>query len=384
MFTGKTIFLAVIFCLAMEGCAGLRLSRVLKPSGQDWIMYGGTSGRMNNAPGSVQPPLERVWQYSAQGGLSGSPLVRDSVMIVGTLKGELQAVNLTNGKRLGYKMFESAIVGTPVLNGSSVIVTLAGKTETLFSYDLWNGRREWFFPAGPIESSPLLVEDNIYVTTLSGLVYCVDKRTGEEQWKFKTGKDEETEPIRSSPASDGIIVAFGSDAGILFAVDRSKGILRWSVETGASVFATPIIVSGIVVVGNVNGTVHAVDASTGKVVWKVETGSRIYGPASASESAVFIGSADGVLRALDIRSGAEIWKFAAKSVINSAPLVAGRLLYVGALDRTLYCLDSETGNELWQFVAEGRIKVSPVLWGDILLVTSEDKYVTALRPRGSL
>lgn len=376
--------LVLMICLAFGGCAGLRLNRALKPSDRDWTMYGGGPNRLNRAPGSVQPPLEKIWQYSAQGGLLGSPLVRDSVMIVGTLNGELQAVNLTNGKRLGYKIFESALVGTPVLDGTSVIVTLAGKTETLFSYDLWDGRRSWFFPAGPIESSPLLVEGNIYVTTLSGIVYCVDKRTGDEKWKFETAREEERQPIRSSPASDGIIITFGSDSGILYAVDRAKGILRWSVETGASIFATPVIVSGIVIVGNLHGTVFGVDASTGTIAWKIETGSRVFGPASADESVAFIGSADGVLHALDIRSGTEKWKFVAKSVINSAPLVAGALLYVGSLDRTLYCLDSGTGSELWRFAVDGRIKVPPVLWGDILLVTSEDRYITALRPRGSL
>jgi len=384
MKAGRIPASALILCLSLAGCAGLRIDRVLKPSDRDWIMYGGAPERMNAARGSVQPPLEEIWQYSAQGGLLGSPIVRDSVMILGTLHGELQAVNLANGKRLGYKILESAIVGTPVLDGSSVIVTLAGKNETLISYDLRDGRRTWFFPAGSIESSPLLVQNSVYITTLAGIVYCVDRRTGDELWKFETANEEEREPIRSSPASDGKILAFGSDAGVLFALDPSNGVLRWSVETGASIFATPIIASGVVVVGNLNGTIHGVEASSGKVLWKAETGSRIYGSASASQSIVFIGSADGVLRSLDARSGQELWSFSAKSVINSAPLVAGPFLYLGALDRTLYCLDSGTGKEIWRFAAEGRIKVSPVLWGDILLVTSEDKYITALRPHGSL
>ena len=110
----------------------------------------------------------------------------------------------------------------------------------------------------------------------------------------------------------------------------------------------------------------------------------MFGSASANRTTVFVGTADGVLRALDIRSGKELWNFTAKSIINSAPLVAGSLLYAGALDRTLYCLDSETGKELWRYTAEGRIKVPPVLWGDVLLITSEDKYVTALRPQKPL
>jgi outer membrane protein assembly factor BamB len=375
--------LAFAVGLVMAGCAGLRIDRVLKPSDRDWVMYGGTVDRANNARGSVQPPLEEVWQYNSQGGILGSPIVRDSVIILGTLSGELQAVNFADGKRLGYKIMGSAIVGTPVLDGGQVIVTLSGKTETLLSYDLREGRRNWSFPAGPVETSPLVIGNNIYVATLAGVMHCVDKRTGEQLWKFETAAEEEREPVRSSPAADGTVVTFGTDAGMLFGVDQSNGVLRWKVETGASIFATPVIISGVVVVGNLNGTVHGVDAQTGNVLWKVETGSKVYGAASASQAGVFVGTSDGVLHALDVRSGKELWSFSAKSVINSAPLVAGSVLFLGAMDRTLYCLDVGTGRELWRFAAEGRIKVTPVLWGDILLVTSEDKYITALRPQES-
>ena len=378
----RTFALAV--CVAGAGCSGLRIDRVLKSADHDWVMYGGGPERLNVAPGTVQPPLDEIWQYNAQGGLLGSPLVRDSVMILGTLHGELQAVNLANGKRLGYKILESAIVGTPALNGNYVIVTMAGKLETLISFDLREGKRAWFFPAGAIESSPLIVGNNIFVTTLAGILYCVDKRNGEEVWKFDSVEEEKRVPIRSSPASDGRIVTFGSDDGVIFGIDASNGILRWAVQTGASIFGTPVVVSGIVIVGNIRGTIYAVDVSDGKILWKTDTGSRVFGSASANRTTVFVGTADGVLRALDIRSGKELWNFTAKSIINSAPLVAGSLLYAGALDRTLYCLDSETGKELWRYTAEGRIKVPPVLWGDVLLITSEDKYVTALRPQKPL
>ncbi len=363
----------------VAGCAGLRLDRVLKSGPDDWTMYGGVPGRMNHARGTLRPPLEEVWQYSAQGGLLGTPLVRDSVMILGTLNGELQAVNLANGKRLGHKILESAVAGTPVLDGRYVFVTIAAKTESFFAYDMIDGQRAWVFSAGPIETSPLLLDNHLIVTTLNGIVFCVDKVTGDEVWKYVTGEGDHQRPIRSSPASDGSVVAFGSDAGTVFALDRKDGTLKWSVQTSASVFATPVIVSNMVVVGNLKGTVYGFDAASGDIRWTFETGSRVYGAAAAASSVTFLGSADGVLHALDVHTGKRLWSFSARSVINSAPLIAGSLLYFGSLDRTLYCLEAATGKETWRYEAEGRIKVPPVLWGNLLLVTSEDKYITALR-----
>jgi outer membrane protein assembly factor BamB len=374
------LFLSVALIGGLWGCSGIRIRRPITKSPADWVMYGGAPERANYVLHTIHPPLKELWEYNALAGISTTPLVRDSMMLIGTLNGELQAVNLATGDRIGYVVLASAIAGTPVWDGIHVYVPSAAGKQTLVRITLENGKREWVMNYGPIESSPLLFGELLYVTTLDGILYCINKVDGMEVWKFETREQNVRKPIRSSPASDGAVIVFGSDDGFIYAVERAGGTLRWKYETGASVFATPIIVRDKCIVGSLDGTVYAIDLHTGNLVWKHDTGSKIYGAAAADDARVYVGSADGKLHALMIDSGAPAWTYEAQSVIDCAPLVAGDVLYMGSLDRTLYALRASTGEELWHFDAPGRIRVPPVIWGTTLLLTSEDKYVLALTP----
>lgn len=382
MKTFPTLRAAAVMLFLVAGCSGIRIKDGMFPRPDDWVMYGGDPSRTNVKQTTVQLPLHQVWQYNAQGGVSGTPLIRDSVVIIGTLHGEIQAANVGNGRRLGYKVVEGAIVGTPVLDGSRVIFAMSTPKESVAAINLERGDRVWTFAAGPVESAPLLYDNWVYVTTLEGSLICIDKFTGEGVWTFTP--EEKDRSVRSSPATDGAVIVFGSDNGFVYGVDRQSGRMLWKTDIASSVFASPIIIGDLVIVGTVKGALVGLEKASGSLRWSYETGSRIYSAAAGTQSVVYAGSANGVLHALDVETGTLRWKFEAGSVIASAPLVTSGLIFIGSLDKKLYALDAATGRERWQFEAEGRIRVSPVLYGDFLLVTSEDKYVTALRPEPGL
>jgi outer membrane protein assembly factor BamB len=366
--------------LTLSSCSRLQVERTFRPHQQDWTLMGGSPTRANVTTASLTPPLEEVWEYNALAGISASPLVRDSVVIIATLNGEVQAVNFVNGKRLGYVVLESSIAGTPVLDNSAVIIPLAGGGETLISLSLRTSEHLWKARIGPIESSLLVYGEFVYATTLEGRVYCLRKNDGTVVWKFSSGTDERRKPIRSSPTTDGQTIFFGCDDGFLYAVERTSGTLRWKFDAGASVFASPIVANDAVLFGTLGGKFFCLDTANGTLRWTFDTASPIYGMAAVNDQAVFVGASNGVCYALDVPSGTKLWQFSTRSVVNSPPLVAGNLLYWGSMDRTLYVLDTRTGRELWKYTARGRIRVPPVIWGTFLLVTSEDKFVVALRP----
>ncbi|MCX6133266.1 MAG: PQQ-binding-like beta-propeller repeat protein [Ignavibacteriales bacterium] len=372
---------ACVSLLLIVGCAsGIRLQRNLAARPYDWVTYGGAAGRTNQSQSVVTPPLKPVWEYDAVAGIAGTPLVKDSVVIVGTMKGELHAIRMSDGESYGFTPLESAVMGTPVLDGNYVYVASAHGKETLTCLFLKDGKRQWGMQHGGIETSPLMIGEFLYVTTLDGTLLSVKKADGVEFWKFETGAKEQRKPIRSSPASDGELIVFGSDDGAIYAVERLTGRLRWKYQTGASVFATPILQEETCLVGSLDSVLYAIDARTGTPRWKYHAGSRLYAAASASQNLVFVGGSDGTIAAVRLDSGREVWKFETKSIVNSAPLIAGNILYVGSMDRVLYALRVETGEKVWEYAVEGRIKVSPVIWGDMLLLTYEDRYITAMRP----
>jgi eukaryotic-like serine/threonine-protein kinase len=371
--------LFVVFILLASGCAGIRIQRHLAQKSYDWVTYGGTVSRTNESFSTVMPPLKPIWEYDALAGISGTPLVRDSVILVGTLRGELHAINIVTGDRMGYAVMESAVSGTPVWDEGNVYVTCALGTETLFCMSLQDAKRIWSGKYGPIETSPLVVGEFLYVVTLDGTLQCLKKVDGVEFWKYEFADKDMRKPVRSSPASDGEVIVFGSDGGGIYAVERLTGKLRWKYQATASIFATPVLSNGVCVVGAIDGVLYALNTRTGELRWKYETGTRIFAPAAATQKQIFIGTADGKVTALDLESGKKLWNFSCRSVVSCAPLVAGDILYVGSQDRNLYALRVATGEKIWQYEAPGRIKVSPVIWGDMMLLTYEDRYVAALK-----
>lgn len=374
----KISLLSVLLC----SCEGLQIERSMKTGPTDWGTFGGLPTRTNQSAYSADPPLHEVWQYEAGSGISATPLVQNTILVICTLKGELHAVDVQTGKRFGYVVLEGAVTGTPVWNRTSLYVPISTEKGMVESIDLTNGSINWISRLGQCESSLLLDGRNLYVTSLNGALYCLNSVNGDERWKFETGENDDRKPVRSSPALVGDVVVFGCDDGIVYAVDRTKGIIQWKYKTGQSIFASPIITSGRVIVGSLDGSLYCLAVTTGEQLWSFNTHSVIFGAASSNDSLAFVGTADGYCYALDVRSGSLVWKFETKSVVNAAPLVSQDLLYVGSLDKNLYVLNVRTGQEVWHFEAPGRIKVSPVLWNGMLLVTSEDNVITALRSKG--
>lgn len=356
-------------------CTGLRLQRPVKIDEGDWTVFGGNPQRTNQSVAVVAPPLELAWEYDASAGFgSGSPVAAESLIFVGTLQGEIHAIHAKTGNRVGVLSVESAVNGAPLIDGISLVAGSSIGDQTLVSYDYREGIVRWSRSLGGIESSPLRFGNKLFVTTLSGYLYCLEKSDGSEIWRFET-----KQPIRSSPATDGKLVVFGCDDGNLYAVDIETGKLSWKFKASRSVFATPSIYRGTVFFGSVGNAFYAVRINDGSLVWKYDAGGKIYATPAFYEDLVFFGATDGVLTALKIADGSPVWRFKARSIINSSPVVSGQIVYVGSLDKHVYGLNALTGDLLWKYELQGRVKTSPVVWRNYLIVAAEDRSVFAFQ-----
>jgi outer membrane protein assembly factor BamB len=371
----KIFHLVILLFFLATGCAPLRLQRQIKVHEDDWTVFGGDTQHTNRSSLVLSPPLEVAWEYDASAGFgSGSPVAADSFVFIGTLAGEVHLVNIRTGQRVGVLNVGSAVQGAPLIDGIRVVAASASGDHTLISYDYREGVVRWERDLGGIESSPLRFGYRLFVTTLDGVLYCLDKAGGAEIWRF-----EAKHPIRSSPATDGKAVVFGCDDGKLYAVDLETGKLMWEFRTGRSIFAAPSIYRGCVFFGSMDKTFYSLDLRDGKLVWKYVAGGKIYGTSAFSEDLVMFGATDGIFYALRVDDGSVAWRFFGTSIINSSPVVSGSYVYFGSLDKKLYALDSFSGALKWEYDVKGRIKTSPIVWHKYLIVAVEDKSVFAFR-----
>jgi outer membrane protein assembly factor BamB len=225
---------------------------------------------------------------------------------------------------------------------------------------------QWTFKAaGPILTSPAVLDGVIYVGSMSGHLYAVDQRTGKEKWNFKSRM-----PIASSPAIADGTVYFVSSAGSLAAIDATNGQPKW-------VFAAEY--ERKFEAKNLHGYPSA--AQTIPDAWDVFTSS----PAVV-DGKVYFGSGDGNVYAVDARSGVLQWKFATKNVVHASPAVAGGMVYVGSFDGMFYALDAETGQQKWMFAGgqddavhnQVGFQSSPAVVDGTVYVGCRDAHVYAL------
>jgi outer membrane protein assembly factor BamB len=240
-----------------------------------------------------------------------------------------------------------------------------------------SGNVKWMFKAaGPIVTSPAVADGVVYIGSLSGHLYAVDKETGKEKWNFKSRM-----PIASSPAVAGGLLYFVSSTGSLAAIDVATGTPKWvfaaeyerkfeaknlhgyppatqTIPDAWDIFtSSPAVVDGKVYFGSGDGNVYAVDALKGVVIWKFPTKDVVHASPAVANNTVYIGSWDSFLYAIDAETGQERWSFKSGEdpVIHnqvgfqSSPAVVGGTVYVGCRDAHVYAIDAATGRRKWDY-----------------------------------
>ncbi|MCZ8102349.1 MAG: PQQ-binding-like beta-propeller repeat protein [Burkholderiales bacterium] len=150
-------------------------------------------------------------------------------------------------------------------------------------------RPAWIFQTevrDSLETSPIVVNGIMYVTTSFNHVYALDARTGEELWHFKHKMGPITVyccgPNNRGVAVSGDMVYMATLDAKLLGLDAKTGKLVWETqiadpELGYSETMAPTAVDGKILIGTnggeygIRGFVKAFDAKTGKLLWTFNT-----------------------------------------------------------------------------------------------------------------
>jgi alcohol dehydrogenase (cytochrome c) len=136
------------------------------------------------------------------------------------------------------------------------------------------------------ETTPIVVDGVMYVTTAFNHVYALNAKTGEQYWHYKHKMGPITTyccgPNNRGVAVYGDKVYMGTLDAKLVALDAKTGSLLWETqiadpEKGYSETMAPTAVDGKILIGTnggeygIRGFVKAYDAETGKLVWTFHT-----------------------------------------------------------------------------------------------------------------
>ena len=136
------------------------------------------------------------------------------------------------------------------------------------------------------QTTPLLVDNVLYVTGFNGTAWAVDARSGRQIWAYRRNMPDDFRgccgPNNRGFAVHGDKLFLGTGDAHLVALDMKTGDVVWDVELadykkGYSATVAPIVVKDKVILGiagaefGIRGFIDAYDVNTGKRAWRFHT-----------------------------------------------------------------------------------------------------------------
>ena len=333
-------------------------------------MYGKTPERRFFDSSSFTFPLEPAWEYDASAGFAQSPMsIVGTTLLIGTLQGELHAVDLETGERIGYLKTHSPVQAAPAYFKNLLIIGLESNKENLIAYKTEIGEDIWIRDLGGVVASPLVWNDQLIAGGVDGKFVCYDQY-GIELWSVDTKSE-----IRSSPALANGIAYCATTNGEVFAVNAADGKEIWKAKTNTAVYAGVTVADSTVIVASRDSSIYFFNGRSGSLQRKINIRNKIMATPSVFNGIVYISSLEGTVSALKIETGELLWTFKAQSVVNTTPFVTPSAIFVASLDKNIYALHPADGSVLWKKELESRIKTTPMVWKNMLLVAAEDRTV---------
>jgi len=369
--------------LLMPGCQTIQFEQPKVLSDSDWLVDGQNQARSRSYDEPVVPPLEMVWEYSANAAFGpGSPLLLDNRILVGTRKGEIHTVELESGRGRGFKRMGDVIEGTPVISEGFMYVPTAWGKRVLIAFDLKKGVSKWRLTGIPFSTSLVVFDDVVVGVDVEGNVRAHLKSDGSQKWSLSLGENQSAKASPLLVGEDRMFVA--TDMGMGHMIDLSTESILWSLNLGAPVYNAPASSGENIFVSTTRGHLMKIDATTGELLWTIVADNTMVrmGPPAVDGTSVFVGGTDGRFRSVDSSTGAIRWDVQLPDVVSSAPLVSGGYVFVGTLGEELYGFEADTGNIVWKTETEGRIKSAMAVADGGLIVLSEPRWVTYYKPAG--
>jgi len=270
-----------------------------------------------------------IWKFPVNGGVISKPLVAEGQLLFGSEDGNLYSLQPTTGRKNWEFTTGGPIRSSPKYSEGHVF--FGSDDRSLYALSVAANRKDWTIQTeGPIRSTPFLGSDLLYFGCESNEFVCADFR-GQVKWRFWTKR-----PVTSSPIVAEGIVYFTSLDGIFYALDAKSGWVVWRFRMGKGSISSPSISNDYVFVGSADGYIYCIERASAREIWRFKTDHQVSGSPLVYKDAIYCGSADGNFYCIDIKSGRQRWKYTTSGPITGTPTALNDVIYIGSADHNMY------------------------------------------------
>lgn len=243
------------------------------PTARDGRVY--TMNRDNRAWALDAATGAEVWTHEVFGETgsilaSASPAANAEIVVMPYTNGDVYALRANNGRPLWSDSLTRTgegdtlssindIAGRPVIDGFSVYaISHAGR---MVAIDTRSGERLWTRNIAGVQT-PVVAGQYLFVVSLDGVLYAIDKPTGRIAWDTYLGRWEDEQDREDTVAWSGPLLAQGhlillSTDGRMVSVNAANGAVEQTsfLDTGSIV--APITANGMLFILNDDGELTA-------------------------------------------------------------------------------------------------------------------------------
>lgn len=320
-----------------------------------------------------------------------TPAVSNQRIYTVDARGNLTAMDASNGRELWKTRAKARITGGPGLGSETVL--LGTDQGEVIAYAAGNGKELWRSTvSSEILSPPQRSGDTVVVRTLDGKLFGINAANGNRTWIYDRSVPSLTLRGTSRPVIEDDVVIGGFDGGRLVSLDLNSGRVQWETRVAVSqgrseleqmvdIDSEPIIVDGVIYAVSFQGQLSALELESGRLLWSRELSS--YAGFSVDADNVYVSDDNSHIHAYDRYSGSQLWtqdKLRFREVTGPADI--GDYLVVGDLEGYLHWLNKEDGSfAARNRVSKKRIIAKPVVVGKIVYVYATDGTLAAYTHR---
>ncbi|TFH33954.1 MAG: hypothetical protein E4G95_08960, partial [Bacteroidia bacterium] len=279
----------IILVTALTWIAAFAYGQV---KGTDWPLFRGSADLSGKTAVALPSNPKLLWSARTEGRTVSSPVISKGIAYFGNNNGTVYAIT-PEGKTLWKTEVETALEAPPLIVDNRVIVgSLDGELRAL---DALTGESLWLYQA----ENQIIGSPNIWISNKRKLVivgsydfylHCVDPETGKMVWKVETN-----DFINGTPAISGDRIVFGGCDGFLRQVNPVTGKEINNADMGVYIASSPALDDNQAFVGSHEGIFYAIDLTTMKIQWQAEPRdeySVIMSTPAISKNRVIVGSQD--------------------------------------------------------------------------------------------
>ena len=277
-----------------------------------------------------------IWTYTGSSMILGTPAIISNEVIFAHEGGEISCVDISDGSLIWQSLPVSDSGGSfndGISCGGGLV--FAAKTDgEIFAIDAFTCEDVWTYQARQgLRTAPAYGGGFVFQGEYDGLFSIIDAKTGERINGGGAGGAVNTPAVRDGK------VYFSAADGSVQSVQIQDVIPLWSINVKDPVTTSPALGGNIIAVGTARGYVFALNEPDGKTLWQYDTkGGSITALPVVADGLVFAGGGDGVMHMLDAGTGKELHRFTTKQGIETNPAYSDGVLYFGGNRGIIYAL----------------------------------------------